>query len=375
VPKQSDAADPLAKALADIDRKYGAGSLMRLGDPAVEVPTVKTFSTGSISLDEALGIGGLPLGRIIELYGPEMSGKTTIALTAIACLQRDGMRAAIIDAEHALSLDWARTCGVDVDELYVNQPDNAEEGLEIADMLARSKAFGAIVIDSVAALVPRAELEGEMGDTHVGLQARLMSQALRKLTPVLADSGTSVLFINQLREKVGVFFGNPEVTSGGKALKFYASIRLDVRRIETLKDGTDNIGNRVKITVSKNKLSPPFRRAEVDLLFASGISREGELIDLGVQRGVLRKSGAWYTTEPKAVELDPPKPQPLQLGQGKEKAREYLILNNGLADRIEKAIRARPASAGGNVVVVAKEGLADNGDKPPFVADKASGPV
>lgn len=371
MPKQAE--DPLAKALADIDRKYGAGTLMRLGDPAAEIPSVAVFSTGSIALDEALGIGGLPYGRIIELYGPEMSGKTTIALHAVAQVQRAGKRAAIIDAEHALSLDWARTCGVDVDELYVNQPDNAEEGLEIADMLARSRAFGVIVIDSVAALVPRAELEGEMGDAHVGLQARLMSQALRKLTPVLADSATSAMFINQLREKVGIVFGNPEVTSGGKALKFYASVRLDVRRIEALKDGTDNYGNKVKITVSKNKLSPPFRRAVVDLLFASGISREGELIDLGIERGVLRKSGAWYTTVPDAVQLENAKTVPVQLGQGKEKAREYLSGDPKMAAIIEAAIRARPAS--GTAATVVKEGLADNGDKPPFVTDKAAAPV
>jgi recombination protein RecA len=353
VPKQAPE-DPLGKALADIEKRYGAGSLMRLGDPAVEVPSVDVFSTGSIALDEALGIGGLPYGRIIELYGPEMSGKTTLALAAVARAQQAGKRAAVIDAEHALSIEWARTCGVDTDELYVNQPDNAEEGLEIADMLARSKAFGVIVIDSVAALVPKAELEGDMGDAHVALQARLMSQALRKLTPVLADSGTSALFINQLRERVGIFFGNPETTTGGKALRFYSSVRLDVRVIERLKDGTEPIGNRVKVTVSKNKLSPPFRLAHVDLLFASGISREGELLDLGVLRGVVQKSGAWFSTA-----------EGLQLGQGKENARTFLRDNPDLAALIEKEVRAKP----GATASLAKTGLGDGGSKPPFASD------
>jgi recombination protein RecA len=364
--------DPLGEALNAIDKKYGKGSLMRLGDET-EALAIETFSTGSIALDEALGIGGLPWGRVVELYGVEMGGKTTVALSAIAQVQKAGKRAAFIDAEHALNPEWARTCGVDTDALYVNQPDCGEEGLEIADMLAVSGAFGIIVVDSVSALVPKAEIDGEMGDAHMGLQARLMSQAMRKLTHHLSESNTTALFINQLREKVGVFFGNPEVTSGGKALKFYSSIRLDVRRIESLKDGLDIIGNRVRIVVSKNKCAPPFKRCEVDLLFSSGLSREGELIDLGVERGVLKKSGSWYWTEPAAVELDPPEPKPVQLGNGKEATRQFLVLNNGLANRIESAIRARPQAPASSATSVAKPALITGSS--PFSSDKAASPV
>jgi recombination protein RecA len=278
-------------------------------------------------LDVALGIGGLPRGRVIEVYGPESSGKTTVALHAVANAQRAGGIAAFIDAEHALDPDYAKALGVDTDALLVSQPDTGEQALEIADMLIRSGALDVVVIDSVAALVPRAEIEGEMGDAHVGLQARLMSQALRKITGALSNSGTTAIFINQLREKVGVFFGSPETTTGGKALKFYASVRLDIRRIETLKDGSDAVGNRTRVKVVKNKCAPPFKQAEFDILYGHGISKEGSLIDLGVEQGVVRKSGSWYTYEGD------------QLGQGKENARKFLSDNPDIAAEIEKRIK------------------------------------
>jgi recombination protein RecA len=317
----------LDAALAQIDRQFGKGSVMRLGDD-VRAP-IEVIPTGSIALDIALGIGGLPRGRVVEIYGPESSGKTTVALHAIANAQRAGGIAAFIDAEHALDPDYAQKLGVDTDALLVSQPDTGEQALEIADMLIRSGALDIIVIDSVAALVPRAEIEGEMGDSHVGLQARLMSQALRKLTGALNTSKTTAVFINQLREKVGVMFGSPETTSGGRALKFYASVRLDVRRIETLKDGQEAVGNRVRVKVVKNKVSPPFRQAEMDLLFGQGISREGGLIDMGVEEGFVRKSGAWYTYEGD------------QLGQGKENARSFLRDNPDLTDELEKKIKEK----------------------------------
>jgi recombination protein RecA len=317
----------LDAALAQIDRQFGKGSVMRLGDD-VRAP-IEVIPTGSIALDVALGIGGLPRGRVVEIYGPESSGKTTVALHAIANAQKAGGIAAFIDAEHALDPTYAQKLGVDTDALLVSQPDTGEQALEIADMLIRSNALDIIVIDSVAALVPRAEIEGEMGDSHVGLQARLMSQALRKLTGALNSSRTTAIFINQLREKIGVMFGSPETTSGGKALKFYASIRLDVRRIETLKDGQEAVGNRVRVKVVKNKMSPPFRQAEMDLLFGSGISREGGLIDVGVEQGFVRKSGAWYTYEGD------------QLGQGKENARSFLRDNPDLSDELEKKIKEK----------------------------------
>jgi recombination protein RecA len=317
----------LDTALAQIDRQFGKGSVMRLGDD-VRAP-IEVIPTGSIALDVALGIGGLPRGRVVEIYGPESSGKTTVALHAIANAQRAGGIAAFIDAEHALDPEYAAKLGVDTDALLVSQPDTGEQALEIADMLIRSGALDIIVIDSVAALVPRAEIEGEMGDSHVGLQARLMSQALRKLTGALNQSKTTAVFINQLREKVGVMFGSPETTSGGRALKFYASVRLDVRRIETLKDGQEAVGNRVRVKVAKNKVSPPFRQAEMDLLFGQGISREGGLIDMGVEQGFVRKSGAWYTYEGD------------QLGQGKENARAFLRDNPDLADELEKRIKEK----------------------------------
>ncbi|RJK96475.1 recombinase RecA [Vallicoccus soli] len=323
----ADRGKALDSALAQIERQFGKGSVMRLGDEG-RAP-VEVIPTGSIALDVALGIGGLPRGRVVEIYGPESSGKTTVALHAVANAQRAGGIAAFIDAEHALDPEYAKKLGVDTDALLVSQPDTGEQALEIADMLIRSGAIDIIVIDSVAALVPRAEIEGEMGDSHVGLQARLMSQALRKITGAMNQTGTTAIFINQLREKIGVFFGSPETTTGGKALKFYASIRMDVRRIETLKDGTDPVGNRTRIKVVKNKMSPPFKQAEFDILYGVGISREGGLIDMGVEHGFVRKSGAWYTYEGD------------QLGQGKENARAFLRDNPDLADEIEKKIKEK----------------------------------
>ena len=319
-----DRAKSLDMALAQIDKQFGKGSVMRLGDEA-RVP-IAVIPTGSIALDVALGIGGLPRGRVVEIYGPESSGKTTVALHAVANAQRAGGIAAFIDAEHALDPDYTKALGVDTDALLVSQPDTGEQALEIADMLIRSGAIDIIVIDSVAALVPRAEIEGEMGDSHVGLQARLMSQALRKLAGALSNSGTTAIFINQLREKIGVMFGSPETTTGGKALKFYASIRLDVRRIETLKDGADAIGNRTRVKVVKNKMAPPFKQAEFDIIYGQGISREGSIIDMGVEHGIVRKSGAWYTYEGD------------QLGQGKENARMFMRDNPDLANEVEKKI-------------------------------------
>ena len=311
-------------ALAQIDKNFGKGSVMRLGDE-VRQP-IAVIPTGSIALDVALGIGGLPRGRVIEVYGPESSGKTTVALHAVASAQRAGGIAAFIDAEHALDPDYAKKLGVDTDALLVSQPDTGEQALEIADMLIRSGALDILVIDSVAALVPRAEIEGEMGDSHVGLQARLMSQALRKITGAMSNSGTTVIFINQLREKIGVMFGSPETTTGGKALKFYASVRLDIRRIETLKDGTDAIGNRTRVKMVKNKVAPPFKQAEFDIIYGKGISREGSLIDMGVEHGFIRKSGSWFTYEGD------------QLGQGKENARKFMLENPDVRDEIEKKI-------------------------------------
>ena len=317
----------LEAALVQIERQFGKGSVMRLGDhPRVPIDVIPT---GSIALDVALGLGGLPRGRIVEIYGPESSGKTTVALHALANAQKAGGIAAFIDAEHALDPAYAQKLGVDTDALLVSQPDTGEQALEIMDMLIRSGAIDVVVIDSVAALVPKAEIEGEMGDSHVGLQARLMSQALRKITGALSQTKTTAIFINQLREKVGVMFGSPETTSGGKALKFYASVRLDIRRIETLKDGTESVGNRTRVKVVKNKLAPPFRNAEFDILYGIGISREGSLIDLGVEQGIVRKAGAWYTYEGD------------QLGQGKENARTFLHENEDLANEIEKKIKEK----------------------------------
>ncbi len=325
--KAGDREKSLETALAQIERQFGRGAVMRLGEEA-RAP-VEVIPTGSIALDAALGVGGLPRGRIVEIYGPESSGKTSLALHAVANAQKAGGIAAFIDAEHALDPDYAKKVGVNTDALLVSQPDTGEQALEIADMLVRSGAIDIVVIDSVAALVPRAEIEGEMGDSHVGLQARLMSQALRKLAGALNQTKTTAIFINQLREKIGVMFGSPETTTGGKALKFYASIRLDVRRIETLKDGTDAVGNRTRVKVVKNKVSPPFKVAEFDILYGVGISREGSLIDLGVEQAIIRKAGAWYTYEGD------------QLGQGKENARNFLRDNPDLADEIEKKIKEK----------------------------------
>ena len=327
MPAAPDKDKALELALAQIDKQYGKGSVMRLGEEG-RAP-IAVIPTGAIALDVALGIGGLPRGRVVEIYGPESSGKTTVALHAVANAQRNGGIAAFIDAEHALDPDYAQKLGVDTDALLVSQPDTGEQALEIADMLIRSGALDILVIDSVAALVPRAEIEGEMGDSHVGLQARLMSQALRKITGAMNNSGTTAIFINQLREKIGVMFGSPETTTGGKALKFYASVRLDVRRIETLKDGGEPVGNRTRVKVVKNKMAPPFKQAEFDILYGHGISREGSLIDMGVDQAILRKSGAWYTYEGD------------QLGQGKENARKFLRDNPDIANEIEKRIKEK----------------------------------
>ena len=319
------------QAILQIEKQFGKGSIMKLG--ANSEDKVDAIPSGSLALDLALGIGGYPRGRVVEIYGPEASGKTTLTLHAVAAVQRSGGTAAFIDAEHALDSQWARTCGVNIDELLISQPDNGEQALEITDTLVRSGAVDLVVIDSVAALVPRAEIEGEMGDAHMGLQARLMSQALRKLTGSISKTKTTVMFINQLREKVGVVFGNPETTSGGKALKFYASIRLDIRPIEPIKNGTDIIGRRVRVKVVKNKVSPPFRIAELEILAAEGISREGGLLDMGVTTGVLDKSGAWINYGKQRI------------GQGREAAKQFLRDNAAVANEIETKVRERSGAA------------------------------
>ncbi|MHA7222669.1 recombinase RecA [Arthrobacter sp. RHLT1-20] len=317
----------LDAALAQIDKQFGKGSIMRLGDE-VRAP-IEVIPTGSIALDVALGIGGLPRGRVVEIYGPESSGKTTVALHAVANAQRLGGIAAFIDAEHALDPEYAARLGVDTDALLVSQPDTGEQALEIMDMLIGSGSLDVIVIDSVAALVPRAEIEGDMGDSHVGLQARLMSQALRKITGRLSQTKTTAIFINQLREKIGVFFGSPETTTGGKALKFYASIRIDVRRIQTLKEGADSVGNRTKAKIVKNKMAPPFKIAEFDIIYGQGISREGGIIDMGVEHGFIKKSGSWFTYDGD------------QLGQGMENSRRFLRDNPELASELERLIKEK----------------------------------
>ncbi|MDR0783874.1 MAG: recombinase RecA [Propionibacteriaceae bacterium] len=322
----ADREKALEAALAQIEKQHGKGSVMKLGDTTHQ--PIEVIPTGSIALDVALGIGGLPRGRVVEIYGPEASGKTTLALHAIASAQSLGGICAFIDAEHALDPDYARKLGVNTDELLVSQPDTGEQALEIADTLVRSGALALIVIDSVAALTPRAEIEGEMGDSHVGLQARLMSQALRKMTGGLSNAKTTAIFINQLREKIGVMFGSPETTTGGRALKFYSSVRLDVRRIEGLKDGAETVGNRTRVKVVKNKVAPPFKQAEFDILYGEGISREGSLIDLGVEQGFIRKAGSWFTYEGD------------QLGQGKENARGFLRSHPEIATEIEGKILA-----------------------------------
>jgi len=314
----------LDMAMSQIERQFGKGAIMKLGESARQ--TFDHISTGALSLDLALGIGGVPRGRIVEIYGPESSGKTTLALHVVAEAQRNGGIAAFVDAEHALDPVYARALGVDIDELLISQPDTGEQALEITDMLIRSGALDVVAIDSVAALVPRAEIEGEMGDSHVGLQARLMSQALRKLTGSINRSQTTAIFINQLREKIGVMFGSPEVTPGGRALKFYASVRIDIRRIESIKDGQDQVGNRVRAKIVKNKMAPPFRLAEFDIMFGQGISREGSLLDVAVENGIVKKSGAWYTFDGD------------QLGQGREKAKLFLRENPELAMQLQALV-------------------------------------
>ena len=317
----------LAAALGQIEKQFGKGSVMRLGDGGV-VRDIESISTGSIGLDVALGIGGLPRGRVIEIYGPEASGKTTLTLQVVAEAQKIGGTAAFVDAEHALDPNYAEKLGVNVDELLVSQPDTGEQALEITDMLVRSGAIDIIVIDSVAALTPKAEIEGEMGDSHMGLQARLMSQALRKLTANINRSNTMVVFINQIRMKIGVMFGSPETTTGGNALKFYSSVRLDIRRIGAIKKGDEVIGNQTRVKVVKNKVSPPFKMAEFEILYGHGISREGEIIDLGVQHGIVDKAGSWYSYGEDRI------------GQGKENVREFLKQNPKIAEEIEARIRA-----------------------------------
>ncbi|GAA2183471.1 recombinase RecA [Brooklawnia cerclae] len=321
----ADREKALEAALAQIEKQHGKGSIMRLGDQTHA--QIEVIPTGSIALDVALGIGGLPRGRIVEVYGPESSGKTTVALHAIANAQAEGGICAFIDAEHALDPTYAAALGVDTDSLLVSQPDNGEQALEIADTLIRSGALALIVIDSVAALTPKAEIEGEMGDSHVGLQARLMSQALRKITGALNTANTTAIFINQLREKIGVMFGSPETTTGGRALKFYSSVRLDVRRIESLKDGNEVVGNRTRVKVVKNKVAPPFKQAEFDIMYGKGISREGSLLDMGVEAGLIRKAGAWFTYGDD------------QLGQGKENARNFLLSHPEVANELDSRIR------------------------------------
>ncbi|MGE0667922.1 MAG: recombinase RecA [Sphingomonadales bacterium] len=334
----------LDAALSQIERAFGKGSVMKLGQKEASVE-VEAVPTGSLGLDIALGIGGLPKGRIIEIYGPESSGKTTLALHVVAEVQKRGGVAAFIDAEHALDPSYARKLGVDTGELLISQPDTGEQALEIADTLVRSGAVGVLVIDSVAALTPRAELEGEMGDSHVGLQARLMSQALRKLTGSISRSNCMVIFINQIRMKIGVMFGNPETTTGGNALKFYASVRLDIRRIGQIKDKDDVVGNQTRVKVVKNKVAPPFRTVEFDIMYGEGVSKMGELIDLGVKAGIVEKSGSWFSYDSQRI------------GQGRENAKEFLRANPQMAETIEKAIRA---NAG--IIAAAITGGPDNDD-------------
>ena len=325
--EKDDKLRALDAAIGQIEKQFGKGAVMKLGDPAAQL-NIETIPTGSLSLDIALGLGGIPKGRIIEIYGPESSGKTTVTLHMIAEVQKRGGIAGFIDAEHALDPKYAKNIGVNIDDLYISQPDDGEEALEITEAMVRSGAMDIIVIDSVAALVPKAEIEGDMGDSHVGLHARLMSQALRKLTGIVSKTNCTVVFINQLREKVGVMFGNPETTTGGRALKFYASVRLDVRRIEALKQNGEVIGNRTKVKVVKNKISPPFKEAEFDIMFGEGISHAGDVLDLAVDEDIVAKSGAWFAYEGNKI------------GQGRENARQYLKDNPQVLDEIEAKVRA-----------------------------------
>lgn len=325
---RDDKMKALDAALTQIEKAYGKGSVMKLGDSGTNM-NIETVPTGSLSLDIALGLGGVPKGRIVEVYGPESSGKTTVALHMVAEVQKRGGIAGFIDAEHALDPVYARNIGVDIDNLYISQPDNGEQALEITETMVRSGAIDIVIVDSVAALVPKAEIDGEMGDAHVGLQARLMSQALRKLTAVISKSNCTVIFINQLREKVGVMFGNPETTTGGRALKFYSSVRLDVRRIETLKQGGEMVGNRVRVKVVKNKIAPPFKEAEFDIMFGKGISKEGDILDLAAKEDIVEKSGAWYAYEGSKI------------GQGRENAKNFLLANQELCAEIEAKVREK----------------------------------
>ena len=323
---QDDKIKALEAAITKIEKDFGKGAIMKLGDSGNHM-NVETVPTGSLSLDVALGLGGVPKGRIVEIYGPESSGKTTVALHMVAEVQKRGGIAGFIDAEHALDPVYAKNIGVDIDNLYISQPDNGEQGLEIAETMVRSGAVDIIIVDSVAALVPKTEIEGDMGDSHVGLHARLMSQALRKLTGIIGKSSCTVIFINQLREKVGVMFGNPEVTTGGRALKFYSSIRMDVRRIETLKQGGEIVGNRVRVKIVKNKIAPPFKEAEFDIMFGQGISREGDILDLAVKNEIVNKSGAWFAYNG------------IKIGQGRENAKQYLAQNPLICEEIENQVR------------------------------------
>ena len=340
----------LEMTMEQIERKFGKGALMKLGEFGSRFD-VAVIPTGSLALDVALGIGGVPRGRVVEIYGPEASGKTTLALQIMAEAQKDGGIVAFVDAEHALDPSYAKRLGVDVDNLLISQPDTGEQALEIVEMLIRSGAIDVVVVDSVAALVPRAEIDGEMGDTHVGLQARLMSQAMRKLAGAISKSNTTAIFINQLREKVGVMYGSPEVTSGGRALKFYASIRIDVRRIESIKQGTEIVGNKVRAKVVKNKLSPPFRKAEFDIMYGEGISKEGSIVDLGVEVGIIDKSGSWYTYGDK------------RLGQGRESAKQYLKENIDLVATIESQVKAELGLKGNADRAATKKKTADDKEK------------
>ena len=347
----------LAAALSQIEKQFGKGSVMRLGDRS-HLRDIEVISTGSLGLDVALGVGGLPKGRVVEIYGPEASGKTTMTLQVIAECQRGGGTAAFVDAEHALDPVYAEKVGVNLDDLLISQPDTGEQALEITDLLVRSGAVDVVVVDSVAALTPKAEIEGEMGDHHVGLQARLMSQALRKLTANIQRSNTMVVFINQIRMKIGVMFGNPETTSGGNALKFYSSVRLDIRRIGAIKRGDEVIGNQTRVKVVKNKVSPPFKQAEFEILYGFGVSREGEIIDLGVKLGLIAKSGSWYSYGPDRI------------GQGKENVREYLLSNPEVAQEIEQKVRAQllpPVVSGKNED--AEESVTDAGIDSPAAAE------
>ena len=342
----SEKAKALELAIGQIDRHFGRGAVMKLGKATSTTP-VDAISTGSISLDQALGVGGIPKGRVTEVFGAEASGKSTLAYHVMASAQRTGGTAAYIDAEHALDPTYAAKCGIDMDELLVSQPDTAEQGLEICEYLVRSGAVDVVVIDSVAALVPKAELEGDMGDTHMGLQARLMSQALRKLTSAISRSNTAVIFINQIRERVGVFFGNPEVTPGGRALKFYSSVRIDMRRLESIKQGTEVLGNRVRARVLKNKVAPPFRVAEFDIMFSEGISKTGDIIDLATEMDVVKKSGAFYSFGE------------TRLGQGRENAKAFLKAHGDITDQIAMLIKGEPADAPPAVDASSANGASD----------------